>query len=326
MKKMSIISLILALVLSVTGCLAESVFELLPEENTETVRLQAPSYGAMANAEPERVEQSADGGTIVTYSGVDAAGFNRFGVYLGERGFAATGQEKEEHRLAYSLSDGQVSFVMIYDMEAKTMQLVYPEGTDYEVSLFPGYTQIAFNEEISIPGLGRFTFHDFVLNGDGQSAQYFSSGSTGIKGFGLHAGPVHSWLSFTFHNTSTSYIRYGCFDNTYYNEFFTDSLVYVNQDNNYEYTSTRFGAFDPEKKLIAQGYLLSSDRKARFWNDSCEPLGSKEYALPYDLPDNLRESSDGTIAIKLDFMNGEKYVLVARENGADLNIDAQAAK
>ena len=173
MKKMSIISLILALVLFVTGCLAESAFELLPEDNTETVRLQAPSYGAMANVEPERVEQSADGGTIVTYSGVDAAGFNRFGVYLGERGFAATGQEKEENRLAYSLSDGQASFVMIYDMEARTMQLVYPEGTDYEVSLFPGYTRIDFNEEINIPGLGKFTFHDFVLNGSGQRSWFF---------------------------------------------------------------------------------------------------------------------------------------------------------
>ena len=321
MKKMSIISLILALVLSVTGCLAESVFELLPEENTETVRLQAPSYGAMANIEPERVEQSADGGTIVTYSGVDASGFNRFGVYLGERSFSATGQEKEEHRLAYSLSDGQVSFVMIYDMEAKTMQLVYPEGTDYEVSLFPGYTQIAFNEEISIPGLGKFTFHDFVLNGSGQRGWSFSTTSSS-----KYIYELNNWLSFTFYNTSSRKVYYGYEPASDRNDLFTATLVYHNADGEYQYINDYYGAFEPDKKRMAMTESVADKKRIAFQNKPCAPLSSMEYAATFNLTPDMRASSDGTIAIKLDFMNGEKYVLVARKNGADLNIDAQAAK
>ncbi len=317
MKKMSIISLILALVLSVTGSLAESAFELLPEETTEAVRLQAPSYGAMANAEPERVEQSADGGTIVTYSGVDAAGFNRFGVYLGERGFSATGQEKEEHRLAYSLSDGQVSFVMIYDMEAKTMQLVYPEGTDYEVSLFPGYTRIAFNEEINIPGLGKLTFHDFVLNGSGQRSWFFST-TTSKK----YIHELNNWLSFTFYNTSSRKVNYGYDPFNEKSDLFTATLVYHNADGEYEYINNVYGAFEPDKKLLAMEEWDGSKEGIVFENKSCAPLSSMEYAATFDLTSDMRASTDGTIAIKLDFINGEKYVLVARENGADLNLVA----
>ena len=36
--------------------------------------------------------------------------------------------------------------------------------------------------------------------------------------------------------------------------------------------------------------------------------------------------SGGTIAIKLEFPTGEKYVLVIRENGVDLNLAAPAVE
>ena len=78
----------------------------------------------------------------MTYAGVDASGYNSFGVYLGGLGYSVTGQEEQGDRTAYAVSDGRVSFVMIYDRAARTMQLIYPKGTKYEESMCPGYTRI----------------------------------------------------------------------------------------------------------------------------------------------------------------------------------------
>lgn len=120
-------ALILVLLTAVSGSLAESIFAPIPEEETQEIQLTAPSYGKMANAAPDLVEQNTEGGTIVTYNHVDASGYNDFGAYLGGRGFTVTGQEEQGSRIAYALSDGRVSFVMIYDRESRTMQLVYPK-------------------------------------------------------------------------------------------------------------------------------------------------------------------------------------------------------
>ena len=324
MKKICFISLVLALVLSVTGGLADSIFRQLPEEAGSDTILTAPSYSAMANVDPDRTEANAGGGTIVTYSHVEAAGYNSFGAYLGNLGFSVTGEEEQGSRIAYAVSDGQVDFTMIYDQDTKTMQLVYPKGTDWAKALCPGYIRIPFNEEISIPGLGRLTFHDFVLSDKGTAAPRFDRNSAERikKGSPPYIGEyftrkTNCWLSFSFFNTSTSGIYYGSnYDRA--SSLFDATLVYRNADDDYEYPANCSGAFRPEDKLIAT--YGSTSVGSYFGNQTCDPLTGMEYAAAFDLAPSLRESFDGTIIIKLDFKNGEKYVLVARENGVNLNL------
>ena len=315
MKKIIFAITILALVLAVTGCLAESIFELLPEDNAETTRLTAPAYGALACVDPDQVEQSAEGGKIVTYRNVDASGFNRFGKYLGKLGFTVTGQEKDENRLAYSLTNGQVDFVMIYEIETGTMQLIYPQGTDYAENLFPGYTRIDFDEEIRIPARGKFTFHDFVLNGQAKSRYAFRT----EEDVNDPTEILSSWLPFSFYNTASSMWPMVA------PELFDATLVYITDDGEYPFRNQAVGSFMPEKKLFATH--LEDDRDGFYFaNWVVHPLSGAEGAASFVLPDDLRASTGGTIAIKLEFPTGEKYVLVIRENGVDLNLAAPAVE
>ncbi len=313
MKKLTAVILTLALLLAACGGMAESIFAPLAEEKAPTPALIAPSYGAMANVAEDQTEKNAEGGNIVTYLNVPVSGYNRFGAYLGERGFSVTHQETQDSQIAYALSDGTVEFVMIYDQKTHTMQLVYPQGTDHEVSLFPGYTPLEANEEIIIPGLGRFTFQPFVLDGAGRSSDYYiSKGSYGTV--------VNSWLSFRFYNTSTSNVN---FSSATQNDLFTASLTYHNADADYRFDPFSSGAFSKEHRMIATRPTGIS--RSFFWYKDCAPLTEADYAVSFLLPLGLRQSTDGTIAVKLDFLTGEKYVLIVRENGADRNIAAPAA-
>lgn len=322
-KRIAALTLALLMTLAVYGGFAENIFGNFQEDEAEQVRQLAPSYGAMANVSPDQVEPNAEGGTIVTYLNVSAAGINQFGTYLGTRGFSVSRQEEKEGRTAFAVSDGQVEFVTIYDPESKILQLIYPRGTDYEEPRFPGYTQIGFNEEISVPGLGRFTFHDFVLDDKGRSEIYYLAEDWQKRSRNV----IHSWLSFTFHNTSTNHVYFGYVgsNNQYRNDLLYATLVYQNADGTYEHSVASYGRFDSAGKRIAKMYPTDG-RGIVFSNESCRPLGSMEYAVSFSLADGLRSSSDGTIAIKLLFATGEKYVLVARENGVDLNIAPRPEK
>ena len=303
MKKLLSITAILLILLCAGFACAESIFGDLAEEETPPPSLTAPSYGAMANVEPDRTEPSADGGTIVTYLNVSASGVNEFGVYLGRLGFVVTKRDSVDDRLAFAVSDGRVSFVMIYDQAEKIMQLIYPKGTAYAGPLFPGYTRIAFNEEISIPGLGKFTFRDFVLDGKGTREAYTKDKTR------YPAKTVYSWLSFHLLNTSSGPLYMNMFGDLLFDGVV---LAYRSGDGAYTFTPDSRGDFSPPRRIV-QG------------SRSVFPLGEGDFALSFDLPAHLRASSDGTIAVLLDFRTGEKYFLLVRENGVDLNLAPAAA-
>ena len=322
MKKLAFISLTLALALAVTGCFAESIFGRLDNETEEKATLRAPSYGAMANISEDQVEESAEGGTIVTYRQVEASGYYSFGAYLGDLGFAVTGEERQDSRVAYEVSDGTVSFVMVYDQGARTMQLVYPRGTEYETGLFPGYSRISTEEEIYVPGLGRFTFHPFNLNNPAVVAPYFYylNSDKRKEVTGAYGKTTYSWMPFSYTNTS---------NNTQGNNYsgstlFSARLVYHNADSDYEYDALNYGNCDVENRRIAysDGLTKRSRETLVFCYRGCAPLESMDAAFSFELPESLRNSADGTIAILLDFRTGEKCALYLRENGRDLSLAA----
>ena len=205
MKKMILVFTVFALILAMSGCLAESIFAPLEVIPTTAPSLTAPSYGAMANVAEDQVEESAEGGTIVTYRGVDASGYNNFGVYLGGLGFSVTGQEKQEGQIAYSLTNGQVEFVMIYNQPNQVMWLIYPKGTDYEGSAVFGNTAA---ERISLPTAGAgFTVGDILVFGHYEQDNNLDNGPEEIEWivleaqngkvlllskYGLNAKPYHA--------------------------------------------------------------------------------------------------------------------------------------
>ena len=313
-------ALILVLLTAVSGSLAESIFAPIPEEETQEIQLTAPSYGKMANAAPDLVEQNTEGGTIVTYNHVDASGYNDFGAYLGGRGFTVTGQEEQGSRIAYALSDGRVSFVMIYDRESRTMQLVYPKGTGYEESLFPGYTRIEPGREITVPGLGVFVFREFRLNTKIHRASRFGKYFGDILSFGKEK-TVNCILAFSYYNSSAE-------DKNYFyepNDLFETTLVYQSGKTEYTFAEDSHGRYREDLGIYATG-LRKTDKYLVLDNIQIGPLQTAEYAIGFDLPETVCSSVGGTIALKLEFKTGEKYVLVFREDGKDLTAGAGQAE
>ena len=92
------------------------------------------------------------------------------------------------------------------------------------------------------------------------------------------------------------------------------TLVYRNDDAEYEYESRDSSAYDP----VSQSWIKETRNYSSRY--SIEPLNGTDGIAAFTLPESLRASGDGTIAIRLEFVTGEKYVLIARENGKNLNI------
>lgn len=322
MKKLALFSLTLALMLAVSGCLAESIFDPIEDTTVAAPSLTAPSYGAMANVAEDQVEQSAEGGTIVTYRGVDASGYNSFGTWLGGLGFSVASKEKREGQIAYALTDGQVEFVMIYDQLNQIMTLIYPKGTDYEQSAFPGFSSTDVGNEIIIPGLGKFVFQNMVMDESGVVCGFacvYNNGKAiyfNEKGEDGKYRKVRSWISFTYYNTSTSAKTFSQMGN----DLFDAVLVYQNTDNEYRFEMKECGRYLESKKIISTAPDRSPSEYTIIENPPCDPLSTLEGAVVFDLPDGLRASADGTIALELNFRTGEKYVICYRMDGENLGI------
>lgn len=330
MKTKRLIALTLALLLTLTasGALAESIFGTFQDE-PEAELLLAPSYGGMANVEPDLVEESAEGGAIVTYLNVNAGGVNSFGEYLGKLGFSVTRQEEQAGKAAFAVTDGQVDFVMIYDQAAKTMQLIYPQGTEYKKAQFPGYTRIEMMNPLVIPGLGNFVFEGFFLNQRIVYCNNFFLHETSSRWEDTYHSKDtgYTWLKFSFFNESTSDKAYYGDDNPFSktrNDLLNMELDYLVSGQTYTYPEKAYGTYwgnivsQPVITIEPPGY------KSRGWiyyePVVAKALESLSCGTVFELPASIRNSTDGTLAIKLDFVTGEKYVLVVRENGVDLNI------
>ncbi len=320
MKTVRIFSLIIAFLLTLTpsAVLAESIFPSLEEEPASAPALIAPSWGAMANAAEDLVEQGADGGTIVTYRSVDAAGFNRFGVYLGGRGFSVTGQDQQEDRLAYAVSDGQVSFVLIYSQAAQTLQLIYPKGTAYEKSAFPGYLPAEAGEEITVDGLGRFVFTDLVPEGNGFLCAYAGNYDGSVELYNEKGNSywewnlkrARSWLQFAYVNTAAAEKTFSQEGN----DLFEAEVVYLENENEYAFPMKDIGRYILYKDacIISTGPDKTPDRYTLIHNPPCNPLDSMNGAAVFDLSEGVRSSGDGILAVRLVFKTGDRYVVFFR--------------
>jgi len=55
-----------------------------------------------------------------------------------------------------------------------------------------------------------------------------------------------------------------------------------------------------------------------FCPKTARPLEYINNGVVFDLPEGIRYSTDGTLAIKMIFKSGDQYVLILRERGVNL--------
>ena len=326
MKTLRMVFMTLLFSLIVSGACAGSILPVMTPVPTPAptaapaAPVYAPSYGMMANVEADEVTENIRGGTVVTYRNVPADGFNAFGEYLGARGFSVTGTETRDGQTAYALSDGRTAFVLFYDAAGQVMTLVYPEGTDYEQPRFPGYRTVSLGEEIQVPGLGRFTFVDFHLNDKCPMAgmvdrSYGANDYYDINGewivLGNKTKTVYTYFGFKAFNTTDRELQF-CANK---NEVLTMTLHYVNGDGEYSYEQSTAARYT-KLKMFVNGYRKSLD----FVTHASWPLPSMTdnhlYSI-FDVPSGVRNSADGTMYVTVEFMTGDRVVVVLRENGVD---------
>jgi len=317
-----VVTLLLAVTLSFAS--AESIFPTLsspptaePTSDPAINAGPAPSYGMMANVAADEVSQNAQGGTMLTYLNVTADGFNSFGQYLGEKGYSVTGTETQGDQTAYAISDGQIDFTLFYDLSHETMILVYPQGTEYEQPAFPGYQKLNFGEEVVIPNLGKFIFHQFypelkkpvgMVGMIDRHNEYIDYGTDGRK-FPSEK-QIYTCIGFMAYNTTHEALQWceGA------NEILKMTLYYANEFSTYSFEQSTQACFRNSKFL--NGYIEGKEDDYVM----ASPVPSLEEEILYsifDIPSGVRTSTDGTLYATIDFATGDKYIMMLREDGVD---------
>ncbi|MBR6706842.1 MAG: hypothetical protein IKI84_09210 [Clostridia bacterium] len=327
MKTLRMIAAIILLFLVFSGASADSIFPVLTPIPTAAptaapaAPVLAPSYGMMANVEADEVTENTQGGTVVTYRNVSTDGFNTFGEYLGGRGFSVTDTETRDGLTAYALSDGRTSFVLFYDAYGQVMTLVYPQGTAYEQPRFPGYQTLSIGEEIQVTGLGRFTFVDFHLNEKiamagmidrifGETDYYDINGDLIV--LGNKTKPVYTYFGFKAFNTTDRDLQF-CANK---NEVMTMTLHYVNADGKYSYEQSTPARYSSKNKMFVNGYKKSLDSITYMSRPLPSMTDDYLYSI-FEVPSGVRDSTDGTMYVAIEFATGDRVVIVLRENGVD---------
>ncbi len=328
MKKMLCLALILVCIMQIPNAIGESILPILPtidDEETPSSSVKAPSYEAMAYAAADSVTKNEQGGTIVTYSNVDEQGYNDFGVYLGERGFFVAKQEKEGNLMAFTLSDGTVEFTLIYDQPNHIMYNIYPKGTAYEQWAYPGYKPIYLGEEIDIKGIGKFTFTKIHLNEktyyidyaiiDKKTNEINTEWFSSMRAFVRNPEYIYSWIDFSYYNTSTKSRDF----EKEKSELFIPKFLYKNEYDSYNYKPLSYGKYYDKYNYFVYSHCDLNDNNYNMFldTDSINPLTKVQRSFSFDLPQGLRESKDGSIAVLLDFATSDQYVLILRENGVN---------
>jgi len=146
---------------------ASSLFDLLPPEPMPIKTPQssiAPSFGDFADVMADEETENKEGGKIVLYQNVSAYQMEDYGKELQKQGYQVLEQETQGNTTAYKLSNNTFTFTLFYDRSDQSLREVYPKGTAYAQSAFPGYIKVKLGEKFKIQDLGEFTFEsmDFL--------------------------------------------------------------------------------------------------------------------------------------------------------------------
>ena len=302
------------LMLSPSASASYSLFNLLPSEPTPKPVPQssvAPSYGDFAGVMVDDETVNNKGDTVVTYQNVSARQMEDFGAALKKESYSVVEQGEQGNTVAYKLSNDVFTFTLFYDKANQNLQVVYPKGTVFAQSVFPGYTKVKLGETFKIKGLGEFTFHSFTPCENIKDYGFSYEGKLETTDPKFVSSVSGYLIEFTYYNVSKEAKRFEAVGVESYHvvsEIFESTLSYDNDDDLYQ--------FKPEHAGYFNGEYLRHDSGAGY--NRIPSLESAELAISFNPPTGVKNATDGTLGMTMDFPNGEKYVLMLRENGVNL--------
>ena len=173
MTRFVILALILCLCFPTAGS-AQSLFpSLSTPEPAAVVVDKAPSYGSMANVDPDDVQPYAEGGQVVTYENVDEQGYQDFGIYLNGLGYEVVAQNVQGRTAELKLTNGQFNIGMMYYGDEQKMLLIYDEGVTYEESFVT--KQKDFRSEPETISFSQLSFDSAVLTNNGTVSMFVNN-------------------------------------------------------------------------------------------------------------------------------------------------------
>jgi len=285
--------LVLMLALTALPASAESIFPTIPTKMTE----EAPSYALLMDIVPTKEETLEDGSLRQYFHGVSQDDFNKFGVYLGEKGYATSNVEYvDEKALATDIVKDDIVFHVLFDWVDLTLTVTYPKDLKVEQKVIPdplaGFVELNKNDVIHVKSdsfQGTFQVSDWNIN-------------TYIKVYINFTECFHNGIiaTFDFYNKDTITV-------SMVKQISNLNLYYINEDNHYIY---------PLQLLWENPYGRYCDHLA-YDAESNMSIPSLEhrsmYACTTSIPQNVVSTTDGTLAIAFDFVpNNTSYVVYLR--------------
>ena len=315
MKKWALMMISVMLLCASWAC-ADTLFPSLAPAAPEPADT-APSYGGYANTAPSGTEPYAEGGTVVTYSGVSEQNYADFGEYLAGLGFELKASNVEGRTAEMIIANEKFSIGVVYNADTREMKLIYEEGVEYaKMDYFRGCTRVALGETLKVKGLGNFSFSEFHLrNYDLRRASHYYKGRvvTGMKGTSVAlvfdylntTNETKNYKSDAFIAKSSGRMMEG---SGKVNDLADITLWYINDNDAYTFDSICYGYLSPSRDL-----LISDDAEDR----GVRKMENSVRCASFDLPEAVLNAEDGTLAVVLAFHGTEeKAVIILRENGA----------
>lgn len=318
MRKLFALMLALMLVLTALPASAQSIFPTIPTKMTE----EAPNYGLLMNVTPAKEETLKDGSLQQFFRGVSQDNFNKFGVYLGEKGYTLPNSEYVgTSALSADVVKDDIAFKVLYNWVDMTLTVTYPKDVKVEQPKIPdpfaGYQRLGFGEKVRVKNtdtganIGDVTITAFNLNKEIKAKAKYSSGNWWDQ------GSFFTSIQGTFNNVSTGLVKL--------RDIYDVQLHYINADNHYVYGAKEFGFEGYKCEVeIDVGQSLSA-KEIYFWFNasryssvyytgvSCASLSRMDIGSVFDVPEVVRTSTDGILALTFSFAgNSTPYVLYIR--------------
>ena len=99
------------------------------------------------------------------------------------------------------------------------------------------------------------------------------------------------------------------------NDLLVMTLHYINDYGTYSYKQYSQGTFKSGINMLVNGYNQKIDGFYMSFPIQSMTEGYK-YAI-FNLPSGVRESTDGTIYVTIEFTTGDQYVMMLRESGVN---------
>ena len=307
--------------------LAESLFpSLSTPEAVAVTGGKAPSYGGMANVDPDDVQPYAEGGQVVTYENVDEQGYQDFGVYLNELGYEVVAQNVQGRTAEMKISDGKYNIGMVYYGEEQKMVLIYEEGVEFErKDYFKDYTELLPGKDVEL-SFGTLSFTEFHTGEPFQLKSRPKYDSLGKKQSRVMK-ECSEWVEFMLTNDTPNNVRL--------NELVHTSLIWINKKGDvFDYTNEFvYGKYNNESWPISLFMTVPAidghSVDVRYYSDATDIYGytPEEYLdfqikslstmqvctpIMEEIPDQVLQTKEGILAITVD-CDGQHFVIYLRK-------------